>query len=223
MSGTNAHVVVEEAPAGPQYPEPDSELPAPWLLSGHSEVALRAQAARLRSFLDDAGEVAPLAIAATLATGRAALDHRAAVVSRDPAVLRRGLDALADGGTAPGVIRPDRAGGDLAFLFTGQGAQRAGMGQGWRPPSESSRGSGTRRCPCWTPTPYALPTTRPWLAPGSRRRPCSRSRSPCAASGSRGVTPAYLLGHSIGELAAAHVAGVLSLPDACRLVSARAG
>ncbi|MGC4746993.1 SDR family NAD(P)-dependent oxidoreductase [Micromonospora sp. DT201] len=222
VSGTNAHVVVEEAPAGPQQPAPDRELPAPWLLSGHSEVALRAQAARLRSFLDDAGDLTPLEIASTLATGRAALDHRAAVVSRDPAVLRRGLDALVDGGTAPGVIRPDRASGDLAFLFTGQGAQRAGMGHElaaafpvfarvWDEALSLLDADAVRTADDET-------LARTELAQAAL---FAFEVAMCRLWESWGVAPAYLLGHSIGELAAAHVAGVLSLRDACRLVSAR--
>ncbi|MET8094337.1 SDR family NAD(P)-dependent oxidoreductase, partial [Micromonospora sp. NPDC005220] len=222
VSGTNAHVIVEEAPAGSEATGPDGDLPAPWLLSAHSEVALRAQAARLRAFLDDVGDLTPLGIAATLATGRAALAHRAAIVSRDPAVLRRGLDALADGGTAPGVIRPDRAGGDLAFLFTGQGAQRAGMGR------ELAATFGTF-AHSWDEALSLLDADDVRTADDEALARTDLAQAAlfafevamCRLWESWGVTPAYLLGHSIGELAAAHVAGVLSLPDACRLVSAR--
>ncbi|MDG4810795.1 SDR family NAD(P)-dependent oxidoreductase [Micromonospora sp. WMMD1120] len=229
VSGTNAHVIVEEAPAGPPPAEPGPDLPAPWLLSGHSEAALRAQATRLRAFLDDADDsddaddTGPLRIAATLATGRAALEHRAAVVSRDPAALRRGLDALANGGTAPGVIGPDTAGGDLAFLFSGQGAQRPGMGGGLA----ASFGVFAR---VWDETLALLDADAVRTADDATLARTGLAQPALFAFEvamfrlweSYGVTPAYLLGHSIGELAAAHVAGALSLADACRLVSARA-
>jgi acyl transferase domain-containing protein/NADPH:quinone reductase-like Zn-dependent oxidoreductase/acyl carrier protein len=224
VSGTNAHVVVEEAAAPPQQAEPvDAGLPVPWLLSGHSATALRAQAARLLSAVANPSEAAPRDVAYTLATGRAALAHRAAVVSHDRADLLRGLTALANGEpAAPGLIRGNPADGELAFLFTGQGGQRVGMGRDL-----------ARAFPVFA----AVWDEALSLMDGDMVRTGDEeilARTSVAQAGlfafevamcrlwaSWGVEPDYLLGHSIGELAAAHVAGVMSLEDACRLVAAR--
>ncbi|MFH7597386.1 SDR family NAD(P)-dependent oxidoreductase, partial [Streptomyces racemochromogenes] len=162
VSGTNAHVIIEQAPA-PAAPEPGpaadgiadgeagnapeaahaAEDTAPrtslaWLLSAKSTTALRAQARRLRAHLAEHEEATPADIGFSLATGRAALQHRAAVVGTGRAELLHGLDLLADddaAGTAPHVITggtdPASGGepGRSAFLFSGQGSQRLGMGR----------------------------------------------------------------------------------------------
>ncbi|MEU2834745.1 type I polyketide synthase, partial [Streptomyces lavendulae] len=140
VSGTNAHVIVEQAPE----PEPDAAAPAgpmaavPWLLSAKNTTALRAQADRLRSYLADHQEATPADIGLSLATGRAALQRRAAIVAADRDELLRGLAALADGhpaGAPSQVITggTDSGGGNdgvrTAFLFSGQGSQRLGMGR----------------------------------------------------------------------------------------------
>ncbi|WP_236048373.1 type I polyketide synthase [Paractinoplanes ovalisporus] len=216
VSGTNAHVVIEEPPT--PEPEPRSSgLPVPWLLSGHSEAALRAQAARLLPHVDD-----PAGVARTLATGRAPLRHRAAVLAQDQAVLRRGLQALAAGDSAPGLIRPEGSGGGLAFLFSGQGAQRAGMGRGlaaafpvfaevWDEALSVMDGAEVR-----TGDDAILARTDV-----AQKALFAFEVAMSRLWASWGVQPDYLLGHSIGELAAAHVAGVMSLADAGRLVAAR--
>lgn len=129
MGGTNAHVVLEEAPAAPQEPGEPAEAPSaplPLPLSAKSEEALRAQAAALSSRIGSDPAARPVDLAYSLATTRTAFDHRAVVVGRDRAELLAGLAALASGGAGGGVVRgavSSSEAGKLAFLFTGQGAQ----------------------------------------------------------------------------------------------------
>ncbi|MYR92002.1 acyltransferase domain-containing protein, partial [Streptomyces sp. SID685] len=130
VSGTNAHVIVEQAPgvAG-EAPAPASGAVVPWALSAKSDTALREQASRLLSFLDTEGtegtELRPEDVAFSLATSRAALERRAAVVGANLAELRRELEALASGAASVGGA----VGGKVGFLFSGQGSQRLGMGR----------------------------------------------------------------------------------------------
>ncbi|WP_158876662.1 type I polyketide synthase, partial [Kitasatospora aureofaciens] len=126
ISGTNAHVIIEEAPAVPAA-DPAPETPGgpgtvPWLLSAATPEALRAQAERL---LPAVGDARPVDVAYSLATTRAALEHRAAVIGDDAEQLRTGLRAIADGQAPTGVATSGRS----AFLFSGQGSQRLGMGR----------------------------------------------------------------------------------------------
>ncbi|WP_344867012.1 type I polyketide synthase, partial [Planomonospora alba] len=128
-SGTNAHVIVEQAPE--EVPEeapaePDlvpASLPVPWVVSGGSAQALRAQAERLLAYVVERPELDVRDVGFSLVTTRAALEHRAVVVGADREELVRGLCAVADGSEGTG-----RSDGRTAFLFTGQGSQRAGMG-----------------------------------------------------------------------------------------------
>ncbi|MGW4081393.1 ketoacyl-synthetase C-terminal extension domain-containing protein, partial [Streptomyces asiaticus] len=133
ISGTNAHLILEEPPADPAT-EPDTEPEpsvrtdvVPWVLSARGEVALRAQAERLRSYVAGRPELDPVDVGYSLALTRSAFGHRAAVVGRDREELLSGLEQLATGVT-PGTVADDE--GRTAFLFTGQGAQRLGMGRG---------------------------------------------------------------------------------------------
>ncbi|MEU8703503.1 SDR family NAD(P)-dependent oxidoreductase, partial [Streptomyces sp. NPDC048680] len=119
VSGTNAHVVIEEAePAAPIAPR--SAAVVPWLLSARTETALQAQAERLRAFVADNPGAHPGDVGLTLAAARSRFEYRAAVVGSDLGELLAGLDAA-----VPMVAREGRT----AFLFTGQGAQRVGMGE----------------------------------------------------------------------------------------------
>ncbi|MEU6595176.1 beta-ketoacyl synthase N-terminal-like domain-containing protein, partial [Streptomyces sp. NPDC046881] len=125
VSGTNAHVVIEEAPAE-EVPERESGFtgPVPLVVSARSARALKAQAERLADHLETTGQALP-DVAYSLLTTRAALDHRASVVADGPREAVEGLRAVAAGDDATPV--PD---GPLAVLFTGQGSQRVGMGRG---------------------------------------------------------------------------------------------
>ncbi|MET9445525.1 SDR family NAD(P)-dependent oxidoreductase, partial [Streptomyces sp. NPDC006610] len=130
ISGTNAHVIVEEAPPHQDEPASDRRRPVPalpWVLSARSRAALAEQAQRL---LPSATEHDALDLAYSLATTRTAFEYRAALVGTDSDALLRGLTAVAEGRNAPAVMTGyTRRAGSTAFLFTGQGAQRLGMGR----------------------------------------------------------------------------------------------
>ncbi|WP_344315550.1 type I polyketide synthase, partial [Streptomyces rhizosphaericus] len=134
VSGTNAHTIIEQAPV---YEEAvRDEAPAedhgvlPWALSARSPEALRAQAERLRSYLMERTELGALDVGYSLVATRSALEHRAVITAADRAELLRGLEAVAAGDNTPGVVQSvARTSGSTAFLFSGQGAQRLGMGR----------------------------------------------------------------------------------------------
>ncbi|MEV0810628.1 type I polyketide synthase [Micromonospora sp. NPDC050200] len=241
LSGTNAHVIVEEPPAeaappqGSPAPEQDAAgarpaRPVPLLVSGRDEPALRAQARRLAGHLEEHADQALADVAYSLATTRAALEHRAAVGGADHAALRAGLAALADGTAAAHLVRDTvRVDGSTAFCFTGQGAQRPGMGRHLHAAFPAFADAFDA----------AVAALDPHLDRPLREVVWGADAEPLHGTGyaqpglfalevalyrlleSWGVRPAYLVGHSIGELAAAHVAGVLTLPDAAALVAAR--
>jgi acyl transferase domain-containing protein/acyl carrier protein len=199
ISGTNAHVILEEAPAPSPVPGAGPSGTVPWVVSGATPDAVRDQAARLRSFVARRPELSPADVGLSLVTTRAGLTHRA-VVAGDRDEL---LAGLAD-------VRPHRvADGRLAFLFTGQGAERAGMGAALY-----------ERFPV-----YATAFDAVVAELGGVEHPQESVFALQVALfrllESWGVRPDFLVGHSVGEIAAAHVAGVLSLADAARLVSTR--
>ena len=124
ISGTNAHVILEQSPGEPAPVRSGAGMRVvPWVLSGKSEIAVRAQAERLLAVVAGAQS---RDVAFSLATGRAALEHRAAVVGAGRDELLVGLAALARGEAA---IAGTAGAGRTAFLFTGQGSQRLGMGR----------------------------------------------------------------------------------------------
>ncbi|WP_043509969.1 type I polyketide synthase, partial [Actinoalloteichus caeruleus] len=137
VSGTNAHVVLEEAPATGTAPaEVGAEPPVradsvAWVLSGRTERALRAQAARLRTYLAERPDASTADIGHSLATTRAALEYRAAVVASDQDEFRGALSALAEGSPSAQVVTGLAENGDVrpVFVFPGQGAQWVGMGR----------------------------------------------------------------------------------------------
>ncbi|MFE2544023.1 SDR family NAD(P)-dependent oxidoreductase [Actinacidiphila glaucinigra] len=224
ISGTNAHTIIEQAPAAPAVPEgPALHGPLPLRLSGRSTAALSAQARGLRTHLA-AHPGTPLRdLAYSLATGRAGFDHRAVVVASDDASLAAALDALADGHPAPGVTSGTVSkGGRTAFLFTGQGSQRLGMGR--------------ELYDAYPVFAKALDAVGERLGLGvlfgddAEALERTEHAQPALFAvevalfrllESWGVKPDFVSGHSVGEIAAAHVAGVLSLEDACTLVAAR--
>ncbi|MFI9275858.1 type I polyketide synthase [Kitasatospora sp. NPDC052896] len=231
ISGTNAHTVVEQAPEAAQpsavAAEPVRTEVLPWLLSAKSADALRAQAGRLRSFVEDRPESEPADVAYSLATTRAALEHRAVMVAEDRDELLRALEALAAGDAAAGVVRGAVAPGKLAFLFTGQGSQRAGMGAelyGSFPVFAVAFDA-----VCAELDRYLDRSLKDVVFAGERIDETGCTQPALFAVEvalfrlveSWGVRPDFLAGHSIGEIAAAHVAGVLSLADAAKLVAAR--
>ncbi|RZS32689.1 acyl transferase domain-containing protein [Herbihabitans rhizosphaerae] len=228
MSGTNAHVIIEQAPDVKDDPEPadPARLPVvPWALSAKTPEALAAQAKQLLSHVD--GEVDAHDVAFSLATTRASFDHRAVVLGTDSAALRRGLELLADGASSPDVARGIAKGdGKTAFLFTGQGAQRAGMGRELYEAFPVYATASDDVCAAFDQhldRPLAevigedLVHQTAYTQPGLFAVEVALFR----LVESWGIRPDYLAGHSIGELAAAHVSGVLTLADAATLVSAR--
>ncbi|MDX3804782.1 ketoacyl-synthetase C-terminal extension domain-containing protein, partial [Streptomyces sp. AK04-3B] len=137
LSGTNAHVILEQAPAE-RVDEVEGEgegegagLPVvPWVLSGRSSDALRSQATRLLDAVGSTPEIDCAAVAAALVATRTAFEERAVVWGRDRAELLSALGALAAGEAGSNVVTGTVGEGRTAFLFTGQGAQRVGMGRG---------------------------------------------------------------------------------------------
>ncbi|MFJ2027972.1 type I polyketide synthase, partial [Streptomyces sp. NPDC087897] len=235
VSGTNAHLILEEAPAHtpedtpaqqPTTPTTDPH-PAPllWPLSAQTTEALRAQAERLTHRLPQH----PADVAWSLATTRAALTRRAVVLGADETELRAGLETVAAALPAGGVVTGTADEGRTGFLFTGQGSQRAGMGRGLYETFPAFARAFDAVCAELDPDgdrplkdvvfdggPELHHTA--WAQAGLFAVEVAAFR----LLESWGLTPDLLLGHSIGEVAAAHCAGVLSLPHACRLVTARA-
>ncbi|MFE6975980.1 type I polyketide synthase [Streptomyces sp. NPDC057682] len=229
ISGTNAHIILEEAPAA-LVPEPsvDVTLPVvPWPVSAKTPAALAAQAGRLESGTDGRDAVD---VGLSLATTRAALEHRAVVLGTGTDDLLDRLRSLADGAPAPGTVTATAGDGLTGFVFSGQGGQRVGMGRELAdafPVFAEALDEVCAHFDALLDRPLrdvvfgdaeALKNTG-WAQPALFAVEVALYR----LVESWGVRPDYLAGHSVGELAAAHVAGVLSLADACRLVAARAG
>ncbi|MEV8480151.1 type I polyketide synthase, partial [Streptomyces sp. NPDC051173] len=216
VSGTNAHVILEQAPATAAEEEPARVEPpvVPWVLSARSESALGAQAERL---LAHVGELSPLDVGFSLATDRGVFEHRAVVLAGH----RDGLSALADGREVPGVVRGRVSGADgrAAFVFPGQGSQWVGMAAGLL---DSSPVFAERAAECaaalapyvdWSLTGLLRGDDAAWLEQVDVVQPVLWAVMVSLAEvwRSTGVEPAAVIGHSQGEIAAACVAGALSL------------
>ncbi|MFF3176491.1 SDR family NAD(P)-dependent oxidoreductase [Streptomyces sp. NPDC057900] len=254
ISGTNAHVILEEPSALPEQPEPAGtagtdtaaeaaagaprapgapvrELPAaPVLVSARSDAALRAQADRLRAHLIAEPGLTVTDVAFSQATTRAHLEHRAAVVATDRSALLAGLAALSAAEPAAHVFQGRPGGDGTVFVFPGQGAQWERMAVELLDSAPvfaeeiAACGEALARYVDWdledvlrgapgAPTLKRVDVVQPALF--------SVMVSLAKLWRSHGVEPSAVVGHSQGEIAAAYVAGGLSLDDAARVVALR--
>ncbi|RPF25533.1 acyl transferase domain-containing protein [Streptomyces sp. Ag109_G2-6] len=233
ISGTNAHLILEQAPeeeAGPGTPQRPAAAPAsvPWVLSARSPEALREQALRLREHLAAHPELTAAGVGHALAATRSLFDHRQVLVGADRDALLAALTAAAagdgDGGAVSGVAGPA---GRTVFVFPGQGSQWVGMGRElW----ESSPVFARRMRECAD----ALAPYVDWSLPDVLGDEAALQRvdvvqpvlwavmvSLAEVWRSYGVLPDAVVGHSQGEIAAACVAGALSVEDAAKVVALR--
>ena len=240
IGGTNCHVVLGDAPdrmyglLRPDAEDRAEEASTPaaalaWPVSGRGAAGLRAQAKRLIRFLDERPGLRARDVAFSLATTRAALDQRAAVVGRDLADLRRGLESLAADRPAAGLSRGAAAEGRTAFLFTGQGSQRFRMGfelyhaypQFALAFDEVCFQAGQLLDRALADIVFEHDAGLVDQTAYTQIALFALEVALFRLLESWGVAADFVAGHSIGELAAAYVAGVWSLEDACRLVVAR--
>ncbi|NEA69045.1 type I polyketide synthase, partial [Streptomyces sp. SID12488] len=237
ISGTNAHVVIEEfvsADGSGAAERPELTGPVPFVLSARDEPALRAQAKRLHEHLSAHPGQSLADTGWSLATTRAWHDHRAVAVAEHRDELLEALTALSRGESAPTVLHPASARrGRTAFLFTGQGAQRLGMGRELYDASPVFAAALDEVCAHLDrELPRPLKSVL-WAAEGTPDAALLDQTAFAQATlfavetalfrlaQHHGLTPDFLLGHSVGEVTAAHLAGVLDLPDACVLVAER--
>ncbi|WP_263165004.1 type I polyketide synthase [Streptomyces sp. SCSIO ZS0520] len=249
VSGTNAHVIVEQAPAeegerisgvGRAEPAPllfGAGAPVPWPLSGRTEEDLRAQAARLSARLGSGSAPRPLDVGLSLATTRRAFPHRAVVVAADTAGFGTALTALSEGLLPAGAVRGTSAAADEGgtgrgpvFLFSGGGAHWAGMG-GELLDASPVFASAVAECEKalaphvdWTLS--EVLRAEPGAPPLERTDVVQPVQWALAVALARlwescGVRPSAVVGHSQGEIAAAVVAGALTLEDGAALIAHR--
>jgi acyl transferase domain-containing protein/acyl carrier protein len=247
VSGTNAHMILEQAPrpaespAGRTSPRGDVDAPPspapellPFLISASSEQALEAQAARLQAHLRAKPELELDTLAGALACGRAQLSHRAVVIAKDYDEVSSLLQALQRGEPTDGLIQGTaRNQGKIAYLFSGQGSQWAGMGKDLYGAFPLFAEAFDALCEALDAhLQRSLKDVIFSLDGSAEAALLDQTQFTQAAMftlevalyrlvTSFGIKPDYLMGHSIGELSAAHVAGVLSLEDAATLVAAR--
>ncbi|MEU6963704.1 type I polyketide synthase, partial [Streptomyces chrestomyceticus] len=245
ISGTNAHVILEEAPAiearsGSAGQEPVAALEGSgaWVVSGRTAEALSAQAGRLREWVSARPELRPADVGWSLAATRSAFEHRAVVLGTERGALLDGVHSLAAGTSSPvvvsGVARSDVR---VGLIFAGQGAQWAGMGRGLYAGSAVFAEVFDRVCGLLELELGTEVRLRDVVLDGDGDGDAAglADQTLYAQAGlfafevalaavlkTAGVVPDAVVGHSVGDVAAAHVAGVLSLPDACALVAARA-
>lgn len=236
ISGTNAHVIIEEAPAvdAPAAEAPAAETPEkqpvlPWVLSAKSPEALTVQAGRIAAHVTAHPELDTRDVAWTLG-GRSAFAHRAVVVGADRDELLAGLGALAADEPAVGLVRGRASGGGkTAFVFPGQGSQSLGMGRELYA-AHPVFAAALDACALELDRHLLRPIRDVMWGANEALLDSTEFAQPALFAvevalfrllESWGVRPDYLIGHSIGELTAAHVAGVLSIENAAALVVAR--
>ncbi|MGW2376984.1 type I polyketide synthase, partial [Kitasatospora sp. NPDC001683] len=212
ISGTNAHLILEQAPAVTERTDDQRVLPAvvPWVLSGRSETALETHLARTSAL-----ELSPLDIGYSLAAGRSAFEHRAVLLA-----CSEGLTEVARG------VAADRS---TAFLFTGQGSQRLGMGRELYARFPVFADAFDAVCAVLDEHLDQPLRAVVWGEDADLLNRTAYAQAALFAVEvalyrlveSLGLRPDFVAGHSIGEIAAAHVAGVFPLGDACALVAAR--
>ncbi|MES9542838.1 SDR family NAD(P)-dependent oxidoreductase [Actinomadura sp. NPDC000600] len=237
ISGTNAHLILEQAPVEAAEAETGAPNAAgavlstiPWTLSGANATALRAQAERLRDWLDAHPDTRPADVARTLATSRAALTHRAVVLGSELLRLRDALGAFASGESAPAIVTGTAVEvGRPVLVFPGQGSQWVGMGRELLDSSEVF-GGWVEECELvlsryvdWSLREVLERADEADLARIEVLQPLLFAVMVGIARiwGSWGVVPGAVVGHSQGEVAAAYVAGALSLDHAVRVVVLR--
>ncbi len=237
LSGTNAHTIIEEAPAddadgtAPGTRATDSAPVVPFVVSGKGAAGLRAQAEQLVAWMTRNLHVAIADTAYSLAAGRSAFESRAVLVADtgDREAVIAGLRGLAAGAELPGLVRGTVSEGGLAFLFTGQGSQRLGMGRELYDLHTVFADELDAVC-ARMDAHLELPLKDVLFGSDAAVLDRTEYTQPALFAvevalfrllESYGIRPDFVAGHSVGEIAAAHVAGVLSLDDACVLVAAR--
>ena len=238
MGGTNAHVIIEEPPAaveaamesvGPN--RHDGNPVIPWVLSARSAEALRNQAGRLVAHVGRNAGLTAVDVGWSLVSTRSVFEHRAVVVSADRAQLMKELAGLAGGEPGADVVAGRaHSVGKTVFVFPGQGSQRLGMGQQLyeRFPvfAEAFDGAVAALDPH-----LRLPLRQViWGADAALLQSTEFAQPALFAVGvalatllrSCGVVPDFVMGHSVGEITAAYIAGALSLADAANVVASRA-
>ncbi|MFC8715669.1 SDR family NAD(P)-dependent oxidoreductase, partial [Streptomyces sp. NPDC057197] len=235
ISGTNAHIIIEQAPEERDGTARTGEAPAVggralWALSARDETALRAQAETLYRRLKDEPGWHRAEVARALAETRSLWEQRAVVLGDSDGELLAALAAFGRGEASPSVVvgSAARAGG-TAFLFTGQGAQRAGMGRELYAASTVFAAALDEACAALDPH-LDRPLRDVMFAEDESLLHETRYTQPALFAletalyrllAQHGLVPDAVAGHSVGELAAAHAAGVLDLADAATLVAAR--
>ncbi len=236
FSGTNAHVILEQAPRRPPPVAAEVERPAHLLVLGaRNEAALRQLARCYAEYLAENPRISLADLCFTAHSGRAHFERRLAVVAESGETLREELSAFADGEFTARLVSGQASGARpvTAFLFTGQGSQYVGMGRQLYQTSPTFRRVMDRCDAVLRPlldrplleVLYAAEQDRPdaplhqtlYLQPALYALECALA----SMWKSWGLEPDYVLGHSIGEYAAAYVAGVFSLEDGLKLVAER--
>ncbi|WP_413805383.1 SDR family NAD(P)-dependent oxidoreductase [Streptomyces sp. OE57] len=234
ISGTNAHLILEQAPEeDASAPSPEERGVVPWVVSGRSVEALRGQAAVLAERVGGVSELSLVDVGWSLVSSRSVFEYRAVVVGGDRVGLLAGVGALAGGVSHPGVVESGASvlmgGVGPVLVFPGQGSQWVGMGAELL---EASPVFAARVAECeralapyvdWSLTDVLRGAGGVDLGRVDVVQPVlwAVMVSLAAVWAGYGVCPAAVVGHSQGEIAAAVVAGVLSLEDGAKVVALR--